>query len=137
MSATQDKTQKIAFVYSNLYTLYKKGKEAAIAAPNVMPSAAPFGLTRASLSALAPNYTSGKVLKTENLAQAKVNVTEFRPAEFIAKRVETVREPLRVAKPEVIQNHALNDLKKNLKNLNDLHARLQFMLKELEDLVKE
>lgn len=37
MSATRDTSQKIGFVYSNLYSIYKKGVAAAKAAPDVKP----------------------------------------------------------------------------------------------------
>lgn len=39
MSATRDKSQKIAFIYTNLYQVYKKGKDAAVAA-DVQPEKA-------------------------------------------------------------------------------------------------
>jgi len=112
MSASQDKTQKVTFVYSNLYQLYKKGQE--------QPTGPVPVIRKAS-----------KILKADNLRQSAA-VREFAPAEFIGKRVP---------KPEVVlraeDNQALESLKKNLNDLNDLHSRLRFMLKELEDLVKE
>ena len=36
-----------------------------------------------------------------------------------------------------VKNPTIDSLKGNLKTLNELHERLQFMLKELEDLIKE
>lgn len=113
MSATRDKTQKFTFVYSNLYQVYKKEKEAAE------------NETRGLVTA--------RVLKAENLKASPLKVEPFRPAEILSKRLNVV------PKPEVLnqnQNHALNSLKDNLKNLNSLHSRLKVMLKELEDLNK-
>ncbi len=133
MSATLDKTQKTTFVYSNLYHLYKKGRDAAQSADLSSPLA------------------TGRVLKAENAKDPAFKIEAFQPAEFLAKRLPQVSEaaapapqaPLKAvyaAKPSVLlqsQNQALTSLKDNLKSLNDLHARLRFMLKELEDLVKE
>ena len=124
MSATRDKSQKIAFVYSNLYQVYRKGKEAAETA-------------------------GASVLKTEDLNQVSTSVTAFSPMELIGKRVErpeVIASPLAAAPKLVVAdatksapeyaNRALDSLKENLKSLNDLHSRLRFMLKELEDLVE-
>jgi hypothetical protein len=141
MSATQDKSQKTTFVYSNLYQLYKKGQDAA------QKAAVPSSHSTAHSPAQTPKVdaspfavpSSRNVLKAEDLnsvkTQAKtqaekiqVQVTEYTPSSLIGKRVN---------KPEVVSsNAALKDLKQNLKNLNDLHARLRFMLQELEELAK-
>jgi hypothetical protein len=116
MSATRDKSQKITFVFSNFYHLYKKGKDAA---------------TDAEL----PSVPSGeRVLKAgdahSELAQPlAVNLREHKPAEFIGKRIP---------KPPVLPpSTAIVSLRENLKSLTDLHSRLRFMLQELEDLVKD
>jgi len=123
MSATQDKTQKVAFVYSNLYQLYRKGKEAA-------------------------QVSKGQVLKAEDLknlaAQTEpkvdVKITAFTPVELIGKRVS---KPASIAVAPVAQsskptsNPAIESLKDNLKQLNDLRSRLHFMLQELETLTKK
>ena len=153
MSATRDKTQKIAFVYSNLYHVYKKGKSAA---------------------ATLPKMAKGQVLKAEDLAKlaaeaatsttfAAVQVKTYAPVSLLLKRIQERSEkaaatpipssspmaPIAKLKPQSTQapdsaNHpanaqlqALGSLKENLKSLNELHARLRFMLKELEDLVKD
>ena len=130
MSATRDKSQKIAFVYSNLYQLYKKGKDAATEAE--VPQTSLRGLD------------SGRVLKAEDLsaplavrAPFAPQVNEYRPAELLAKRIVAKPEALRAVAPAPSHTQALSSLKENLQTLNDLHARLRFMLKELEDLVKE
>ena len=126
MSATQDKTQKVAFVYSNLYQIYKKGKNAAQQA--AVPTEQAF-VVRGSKA----------VLKSEDLR----NVEHYKPAEFIAKRVarpEVIaarQQPVHALHASHTSNEAVESLKKNLKSLNDLHSRLRFMLQEIEDLVKE
>lgn len=149
MSATRDKDQKVAFVYNNLYHLYRKGKDAAKNADLSQAQAAP---AEEPISGAAPS-PSRNILKTDDLNHSTfghVRVREYSPAELIGKRIN---------KPEVIQHTSsvasavapapaakqvldpsqtvVESLKDNLKTLNDLHSRLRFMLQELEELVKE
>lgn len=119
MSATRDKNQKVTFVYQNLHNLYRQGLEAAKAA--VVPPVA--GGSEASASKkLMTGVIRGKVIKS------------YEPVELLAKRREAVA-PL--ASSEASQRQAIESLQQNLKTLTDLHSRLRFMLKELEELVKE
>jgi len=131
MSATRDQSQKTTFVYSNLYHLYKKGRDDA-----------------AQTADLAAPMAVGRVLKADNAKDPAYKVEGYQPTEFFAKRLpqadgspHPAPKPVYVAKPSVLipsqQNQALSSLKDNLKSLSDLHARLRFMLKELENLVKE
>lgn len=102
MSATRDKSQKFTFVYSNLYSIYKKGLK-----------------TENSVSVSAPPPAPAPVIRS------------YTPAELIGKRVP---------RPAVIRTDAespIQSLKQNLQQLNELQARLRFMLKELEELIKE
>lgn len=94
MSASRDKSQKIGFVYSNLYEVYKKGVEAAKAAPDApasdlsapAPSSAPESpsaaapvpapaaasapeLKPASPALPRPGLTRGRVIKAESLSK--------------------------------------------------------------------
>ncbi len=143
MSATRDKNQKVAFVYSNLYQLYKKGKEAA--------SAADVSRVEQTSEAQAP-VQAAQILKVENLKDptfAQIKVSSYNPTEFITKRIERKPAVLKEAQKVSVQqsfvrpmsveneNPVIDSLKQNLKSLNDLHSRLKFMLQELEDLVKE
>ena len=130
MSATRDKSQKTTFVYSNLYQIYRKGKDAANASP---------GLTTSQVIKAAD--ASATVVRRETAPDATV-VRPYNPAELMAKRMarpavlpqkESKASPA-VSTPAV---HPLESLKQNMKDLNDLQARLRFMLQELEDLVKE
>ncbi len=134
MPATRDPSQKPTFLFTNLHTLYRQGKEAALA------------------SGPAPD-ASGRVIKAGDLADPKFSVTEHRPSEFIGKRIQkpaalaSVAPRLVPAKDEqknqaVISakslmpqpNSLLRSLEQQLKHLDELHQRLQFMLKELETL---
>jgi hypothetical protein len=139
MSASRDKTQKTAFVYSNLYQLYRKGKEAA------MQADVPVSETHSSVFQL-PNATATlasekNVLKARDLkAEAAPAVNDYQPPSLLAKRIVEKPQALQKAQNNVMmpaQNAAIQSLKENLKTLNDLHARLKFMLEELQDLVKE
>jgi hypothetical protein len=148
MSASRDKTQKTAFVYSNLYQLYRKGKEAASSAevPPV-PTAESESEARQSYFQL-PNSmgtlaSEKNVLKSADLkAEAAPEVNPYQPPSLLAKRI--VDKP-KAIQPEShhshlahpVQSAAIQSLKENLKTLNDLHSRLKFMLEELQELVKE
>jgi hypothetical protein len=138
MSATRDQGQKIAFVYSNLYKLYQKGKTAAQDAPAPQDSAQFEVQAEAPVAVMQkPLATSSNIIKADDLHNPEkpaAKISNYNPTEFIGKRV--------VARPAVISKagaprEAISSLKDNLKSLNDLHSRLRFMLQELEDLVKE
>ena len=148
MSATRDKTQKITFVYSNLYSIYRKGVErardgAALDSGEFSKSLATEALNHI---ALGRNPGSGAVLKTGSPSLAPSvstpppapRVTSYTPAQLIGKRVArpTVL-PLPATASAAKAMAPVESLKQNLKDLNDLQARLRFMLKELEDLIKE
>ena len=147
MSATRDKSQKTTFVYSNLYSLYRKGKEAA-AQSNVSeaPSAEPAYFAMPS---------ERNVLKTADLKrEAGVKIEAYKPTELLSKRIEAnaaiaaQQASVRIAavaparlpagKPtNSTPDAALSSLKQNLQSLQDLHSRLRFMLKELEELSQD
>jgi hypothetical protein len=146
MSATRDQKQKIAFVYSNLYQLYQKGKtaagEAELTAPvsaqtqETMTPAVPTAeelVVAAKRAAVLSTHIlkAGDLHKTE---QAPAKVSSYNPTEFIGKRVA---RPASLPAASQAPRNAVTSLKDNLKALNDLHSRLRFMLQELEDLVKE
>lgn len=123
MSANRDRNQRVTFVYSNFYQLYKNGKEAAVSsnAVSIKPSSA--------------------VLKAgDRNSAAQSTVQNYQPVTLMAKKTKPAT-PLALATAPVaqpkVQNSAVDSLKENLKTLNDLHARLNFMLKELEELVQE
>jgi hypothetical protein len=113
MSATRDPSQKSNFVYTNLYTLYQKGKASASATQHTP------GLT--------------KVIKKDAETSATpipATIRPYRPIELLAKRQEKLNSFHST-------DHAIDSLKKNLQDLNELHLRLKFMLSELEDLTRD
>lgn len=152
MSATRDKTQKITFVYSNLYAIYRKGVERAReGAIREAGTQAPSQAAEA-LSELASVGESGLVIKAADSGRApstpaaRPRVTPYTPAELIGKRVARPASlPATPASATPAQSQAqtqatpqtVASLKDNLQSLNDLQARLRFMLQELEGLIKE
>lgn len=130
MSATRDPSQKHTFVYSNLYQLYQKGKVAAQAADVPAPVSA------ATSSA---GIVTGKIIKADELAPGVVGlrVARHEPPSLIAKRLNPTAAPARSLKVDPSRRQAIDGLRDNLRSLQNLHERLRFMLKEIEDLSKE
>jgi hypothetical protein len=111
MSADRDKTQKFTFVYNNLYRIYRDEKAAASAAPPVAPAPQP-------------------------AAPEAPEIRPFSPPEFIGKRIAVKAQRAEVAPPAFTPS-PVEGLKTNLKVLGDIHNRLHFMLKELEELAAD
>lgn len=118
--ANRDKSEKVGFVYTNIYQLYKKS----------LNSNEPVS-TEATAKAHSLSSDS-RVWRAEDLVGVKV--TKFEPRTLA--RVVAPNQALPSAAPK---NGAspFDDLKSNLNKLEDLHSRLRFMLKELEDLVNK
>jgi len=168
MSATRDKSQRFAFLYSNLYQIYRKDKGTAESVPResiIKPK--PPSIQKVNSAPWLKPSPSTRVLKLGDLDQAsqialKLNsaaepgtlvipkglkniitpgleIRQFRPPEFIGKRVNPPKVELQKVRPDSVirPDSAVLSLKQNLDALNDLHSRLRFMLKELEDLVQE
>jgi hypothetical protein len=118
--AVRDKSQSIGFVYTNIYEIYKKAQAEGTNSSAVAPSAAP------SVS------KDSKVLRAEDLGNIKI--TRFQPRTLSrAVPVPQARDSAPRQLPP--SGNPFEDLKSNLNRLQDLHAKLRFMLKELEDLV--
>jgi hypothetical protein len=139
MSASYDKTQKATFVFTNLYQIYRKGKDAAVSAQLGTPAAeaAPFIARSSSTPSASRNVLKADDLRQSSTAQPRVEA--YNPPAFIGGN--PVKSPIgkRLDRPEYLapqRNEAIESLKENLKTLNDLHSRLRFMLQELEELVK-
>jgi hypothetical protein len=137
MSASRDKSQKTAFVYSNLYQLYRKGKEAA---QNANPAESLQDVRNDIFQLPNPAGTLASeknVLKSGDLkAEAAPTVSAYQPPSLLTKRIVEKPKALQQAQMPA-QSAAIQSLKDNLKTLNDLHSRLKFMLEELQELVKE
>lgn len=85
----------------------------------------------------AKHLAYSQVIKTDDLRNAPasaVRIDQFTPSEVVGKRAAV----LPAVRPSDSQPRlALDGLKQNLKALNDLQARLRFMLTELEDIVQK
>jgi len=127
MSATRDPSQKHTFVYSNLYQLYQKGKAAAKAAPEA---------TRTGLA-------TGKIIKAEEMTAANaagpigLRVARHEPPRLLGKRIEANRSLPLAPKVSASRRQAIDGLRDNLRQLQGLHERLRFMLKEIEELTND
>ena len=130
MSANRDRSQRITFVYSNLYRMYQTGKDAA---QDAKPSEAP-GLRVGDIK----EHVTHAIIKTGD----RRVVDSYQPMTLIARKPESLGIQLtataQIEKEQLEEQHnALSSLKQNLQTLNNLHERLRFMLKELEEITKE
>jgi len=126
MSANRDKSHKVTFVFQNLHHVYRQGLDAAKSAQ--VPPPVPSQVARENALA---GVVRGKVIKAYEQQDARV--ATHQPVELLGKRVDATQSAVSMAS----QRQAIQSLQDNLKTLGDLHSRLRFMLKELEDLVKE
>jgi hypothetical protein len=119
MSAYLDKSQGVTFVFSNIFEIYKKAKEAKIDAPYVAE--------RTSASA--------RVIKKED-----AKVEEFQPAELkTTERTFPVPMGVKEAEEKAMRANMrpIANLQKNLSELTDAHERLKFLLQEIDALTKK
>lgn len=107
MSASRDASQKVAFVYTNFYSLYKKGKKAATVA------AQPFATVTAP--------ESGRIIRSGHLRPG-LRIRDFEPTSFDSPKTTHSK------------TQAVKHLRDSLNSLKDLRSRLHFMLSELEEL---
>lgn len=132
MSATRDKSQKVAFVFSNFYKIYKEGKTG-----KRTPSHTPRGLTTARV--ISPKNAHQHSIKSVTLGKPlekpaeKLQEKQHQPLSLIERRMKNLKDKEHTRSAD----HAVQGLKDNLNRLNELHSRLRFMLKELEELVRE
>ncbi|MBC7385297.1 MAG: hypothetical protein H7301_03920 [Cryobacterium sp.] len=141
MSATRDPSQKHTFVYSNLYQLYQKGKVAAKAAdvPPATPIVKASPLESTDDRSLA-GIATGRIIKAEEMSPGAVGfrVARHEPPALLAKRLGLNAATLnRPSKMDASRRATLEGLRENLSSLKNLHERLRFMLKEIEDLTRE
>lgn len=146
MSATRDPSQKHTFVYSNLYQLYRKGKAAATEAkiPSVSEqrrvaegSAVASSTAATSVTSERRGLATNRVIKIEEMnsqpGAVGLRVTRHVPPSLLGKRIEPNRTAL-TPKAELGRRQAIDGLRDNLRQLQSLHERLRFMLKEIEEL---
>lgn len=117
MSAYLDKSQGVTFVYSNIFNVYKKAKEAKIDSPFVVDRA-----------------PASRVIKKE---EAKVE--EFKPVELKGERTFPVPMGVKEAEEKAMRANMrpIANLQKNLSELTEAHERLKFLLQEIDSLTKK
>jgi hypothetical protein len=139
MSATRDPSQKHTFVYSNLYQLYRKGKDAASNATVPAP-AAKAEPAREEDARSTRGIASGRIIKIEDMnseaGAVGIRVARHEPPQLLGKRIEANRT-VPTPKADLVRRQALNGLRDNLRQLQSLHERLRFMLKEIEELSQD
>lgn len=119
MSAYLDKSQGITFVYSNIFELYKKAKEAKLDDPFVAERPRVVKNATASLSAFQPSELRPGAGERPLAAPAGA-----REAEEKEKRIAAPLRP--VAR-----------IQKNLNDLSEAHEKLRFLLQELDAITKK
>lgn len=106
--ANRDKSQNAGFVYTNIYQLYKK-------AQNATPSIS----------------SDSRVWRADAIGDIKIS--KFEPRTLAPAR--PVLATAAAATAAAPNPNPFDDLKQNMAKLQDLHSKLRFMLRELEDLV--
>ncbi len=117
MSAYLDKSQKVTFMFANIFALHSTAKNSKLDSPFITEQA--------------------RVIKG-----SQAIVEEFKPKELQPAVNERpfsvpagVREAEEMAKRRSI--HPIANLQKNLNELTDAHEKLRFLLQELESLTKK
>jgi hypothetical protein len=108
MSAYVDKNQGFTFVYSNIYDLYQKAKNAKIDGPFVAERP--------------------RVLKNQKFEAFQAQ--ELNPQGH--ERTFPVPMGVKEAEEKAKRFRSVNILQKNMEDLSEAHSRLRFLLKELE-----
>ena len=154
MSATKDKNQRFTFVYKDFYKAYKESQKMQKSTTATKGVVINLRTEQVNQPFTQPSReSSNRVLKVgeqrSGQTASSVKVREYKEPELVAKRVETaqIRRDLEkktqrlsvgpLVRPLTRNKDTVQDLKNNLKSLQDLHSRLRFMLNELEDLIKD
>jgi len=114
MSASRDKSQKCAFIYSNLYKIYKDEKELKQAIP-----AAP--------------VIKGAVVGVIQGMRPGLKIHTYKPMELTPETLKDNKEEGTPRSASV----TLEGLKTSLNELESLHHKLHFMLDDLEQYLKK
>lgn len=134
MSAYLDKSQGITFVYSNIFDLYRKAKEAKLDEPFVAQAPTP-------RAAPAPLHAVTEAPAARVIKESDAKVESYEPRELDPGTERPYAVPMGVREAEEkakrLGQRPLASLQKNLSDLTDAHDKLRFLLKELETLTKK
>lgn len=128
--ATRDKAVGVAFSKSNVYQLYRKAKAENI--QNTVPSK-----TALNPSTLKP---SSRVIRSEDIDKAgviKFKPTPLKEIPFQEENKIEVKTEISYFSEKDLEMKSVEELQENFKKLQNMHSKLKFMLKELEDLVNK
>ena len=124
MPATRDRNQKFTFVYGNLYQINDATENFADPSKASCRSLPKSQVIKASTL---------EELQSAPAESAFIKIKPYQP-QILKKTLK--KDSIQVTCPPA-QEYPLQSLKDNLSTLTQLHARLKFMLKELEGLVDE
>ncbi|NUM88720.1 MAG: hypothetical protein HUU37_05920 [Bdellovibrionales bacterium] len=133
MSAYLDRSQGFTFVFSNIYEIYRKAKDSKLDDPLVVER-----IKKADPSA---RQRSGRVIKAgtpeAESARKLSELSELRPEN--GERSFPVPMGVREAEEKAMRQNMkpISHLKENLGKIEDAHAKLRYLLSELEDLTKK
>lgn len=117
---SDEKGDRIKHIHSNLYQICSPEKEPKIPHPYS-------GLRQSSI------LKKGMFLDTHLSEKLGIKVEAYKASAIEGRRVDRPKDL--PGAPVFNQTQAMEDLKGNLKNLQDLQMRLKFLLKELEQWV--
>ena len=155
MSANRDRDLKTTFVFNNLYELYKRGQANGTSTKSLDKTGVQHGqvikagdvnagmMGLVTVRKFQPASFIGKRVETARVAASVAPAPSAAPTHAGAPRAASpILKPSQLPATDRAQsaapgNPVIDNLKKNLAELQDLHGRLRFMLTELEDLVRD
>jgi len=118
MSATRDHSQKIHFIPTNFYRLYRKGLEAAKTAD-------------------LRGVDSGRVIKAHQVQEFAIHepvLVALKNASLPAPAAPVAHEPFAHA---LRSEGVVGQLRANLRDLQAIQGRIRFLAREIQDLTKK
>jgi hypothetical protein len=137
MSATRDTSQKIAFLYTNLYQVYRKEKSG-------LSQILKTGEVRVGTPIPSQTLSQTSIHQPTEKKNEAISIKEFRPQELRPSKTHEKDATLKAfaVKPNYLkqatqaQDPAFERLGKSLTELQEIQSRLRFMLTELEQILK-
>jgi len=139
MSASQDRSQKVAFLYTNLYQLYRNEKsetqsQKSQGKPGLKQAFIKSKLDRISMISFSTEAVKratvySRIIKAKRLQSRGLEVSK---PQLIAK--SEIRPVKIVREVKSLSERTIEDLRRHVSSLDKLHKRLRFMLKELGEM---
>ena len=132
MSASRDKSQRVAFLYTNLYQLYRKEKGSDQLDKHQVKS----GLDKLSMLSFSTDAVKRATFHSNIIKAGQAEAKSVQPlaAKYHPRNLENAQphplDPLRLPGAD----RAVVDLRENVQRLQGLQKRLRFMLNEIDDL---